>query len=110
MPGRVGSGADQGENGMRKKDIAAHVAAGAGLTKRDARAAVNAVFDCISGALVRGETVQVAHFGTFMVSTGAAGAKRNFQAGARVPIPPTRRAVFRASRAFRDRLNAPGEG
>ena len=47
---------------MRKKDIAAHVAAETGLAKRDAAAAVNAVFGCMSGALLRGETVRVAHF------------------------------------------------
>ena len=87
---------------MRKKDIAAHVAAEAGLTGRDARAAVNAVFGCISGALLRDETVQVAHFGAFAVSTRAAGVGRNFRTGARAPLPPTRR----AGAALRDGLNA----
>lgn len=95
---------------MRKKDIAAHVAAETGLTKRDAAAAVNAVFGCMSGALLRGETVQVAHFGTFAVSTRAAGAGRNFRTGARVEIPPARRAVFRAGSSLRDSLNAGAGG
>ena len=95
---------------MRKKDIAAHVAAETGLTKRDAGAAVNAVFECMSGALLRGETVQVAHFGTFAVSTRAAGSGRGFRTGARVRIPPTKRAVFRAGTSLGDGLNAPVEG
>ena len=47
---------------MRKKDIAAHVAAETGLTKRDAAAAVNAMFGCMSGALLRGQTVRAAAF------------------------------------------------
>ena len=89
---------------MRKKDIAAHVASEAGLTGKDARAAVNAVFGSISAALLRGEEVRVAHFGAFAVST--AGAGRDFRMGARVPVPPTRRAVFRAGVALRDGLNA----
>ena len=48
----------------------------------------------------------MAHFGAFAVSTRAAGAGRDFRTGARVPIPPTRRAVFRAGVALRDGLNA----
>ncbi len=95
---------------MRKKDIAAHVAKEAELTGRDARAAVDAVFGCISAALLRGDAVQVAHFGTFLVSTRAAGAGRNFRTGARVEIPPTRRAVFRAGSNLRDGLNAGAGG
>ena len=91
---------------MKKKDIAAHVASEAGLTGQDARAAVDAVFGCISAALLRGEEVRVAHFGAFAVSTRAAGAGRDFRTGGRVPIPPTRRAVFRAGVALRDGLNA----
>ena len=95
---------------MKKKDIAAHVAAEAGLTGRDARIAVNAVFGCIGAALLRGEPVQVAHFGTFLVSTRAAGAGRDFRTGARVPIPPTKRAVFRAGSNLRIGLNAGAGG
>ncbi len=91
---------------MRKKDITAHVASEAGLTRRAAREAVDAVFGCISAGLLRGEEVRVAHFGAFAVSTRAAGAGRDFRPGARVPIPPTRRAVFRARVALRDGLNA----
>ena len=106
---RAGSAAAR-EAGMRKKDIAAHVAAETGLTKRDAAAAVNAVFGCMSEALLGGETVQVAHFGTFAVSPRAAGAGRDFRTGARVRIPPTKRAVFRAGTALRDGLNAPVGG
>ena len=100
----------QGEDRMRKKDIAVHVAAGTGLTKRDAAAAVNAVFECISGALLRGEEVRVAHFGAFVVSTRATGVGRNVRTGARVRIPPARRVIFRAGTALTNGLNAPGEG
>ena len=102
----VGPEPAAGENGMKKKDIAVHVAAEAGLTGQDARAAVNAVFGCIRAALLRGEAVQVAHFGTFLVSTRAAGSGRDFRTGTRVEIPPTRRAVFRAGSNLRSSLNA----
>lgn len=81
---------------MKKREIAVQVAAETGLAGRDSRAAVNAVFGCIRAALLRGEAVQVAHFGMFLVSTRAAGAGRDFRTGARVPILPTGRAVFRA--------------
>ena len=46
--------------------------------------------------------LRLSHFGTFLVSTRAAGAGRNFRTGARVEIPPTRRAVFRAGSNLRE--------
>ena len=35
---------------------------------------MNAVFGCVRAVLLRGDTVQIAHFGTFLVSTRVAGA------------------------------------
>ncbi len=71
---------------------------------------MNAMFGCISEALLLGEEVQVAHFGAFAGLTKAAGARRDFRTGERVQIPPTRWAAFRAGTALRDGLNVPGWG
>ena len=44
---------------MTKTELAAEVAKKAGMTKKDAALAVNAVFDCMKEALAKGEKVQL---------------------------------------------------
>ncbi|MCY4497336.1 MAG: HU family DNA-binding protein [Rhodospirillaceae bacterium] len=90
---------------MNRRGIAAYVTARTGLPREEAHAAVNAVIDCISEALLRGELVRVSRFGTFTVSTRAGGSGRDFQTGARGDILPTRRAVFRPGPHLRKGLN-----
>ena len=61
---------------MNKTDLVNAVAA-KGLTKKDAAAAVDAVFGAIEGALVKGDKVQLIGFGTFEVRERAAKEGRN---------------------------------
>ena len=57
---------------MRKSDIAAHVATGTSLSKADAAGAVDAVLSAITDALARGESVNIAGFGSFSVKSRSA--------------------------------------
>ena len=50
---------------MNKTELIAAVAEKAGLTKKDAGAAVSATFDVITEALKAGDSVQLIGFGTF---------------------------------------------
>ena len=52
---------------MNKTELVANVADKAGLTKKDAEKAVNALFDSVQKALVEGDKVQLIGFGTFEV-------------------------------------------
>ena len=56
---------------MNKGELIQAVAAN-GLTKKDAEAAVNAVFGTIGDARAKGESVQLVGFGTFSVKKRAA--------------------------------------
>lgn len=49
---------------MNKGELISQVAETAGLSKKDAEKAVGAVLDSISGALVKGDKVQLIGFGT----------------------------------------------
>ncbi len=52
-----------------KSDIVDHLANSVeGMTKKTASEATEAVFDCISGALAKGDRVQIPGFGSFQVS------------------------------------------
>ena len=57
---------------MNKADLVASIAAKAGLTKKDAEAALNAVVASIEEALVKGDKVALVGFGTFETKTRAA--------------------------------------
>ena len=52
---------------MNKTQLIEVVAREAGLKKKDAETAVNAVFSAVENALAEGEKVQLAGFGTFEV-------------------------------------------
>lgn len=56
---------------MNKTQIIDAVAKETGLKKKEAEAAVNAVFTTIEGALTAGEKVQLVGFGTFEVKERA---------------------------------------
>ena len=57
---------------MNKTELVAAVAEQAGLSKKDAEAAVKAFTDVVAEALKAGDKIQLVGFGTFEVSERAA--------------------------------------
>ena len=57
---------------MNKTELVAAVAAKTGLSKKDADAAVAAVFASVTDAMAKGDKVQLIGFGTFEVKERAA--------------------------------------
>jgi DNA-binding protein HU-beta len=75
----------------------------AGLTKKDAGAAVGAVFEAISGALAEGEKVQLIGFGSFEVRLRAAREGHDPQDPKKIiHIPEKKVPVFKAGKALKD--------
>ena len=62
---------------MNKTELVAAVAEQAGLSKKDAEAAVKAFTDVVAEALKAGDKIQLVGFGTFEVSERAAREGRN---------------------------------
>ena len=91
---------------MNKSELVAKVAESAGLTKKDAEKAINAVFSSIEKALVDGDKVQMIGFGTFEVKERAARKGRNPQTGNEIDIPASKNPVFKAGKALKDAVNA----
>ncbi len=75
------------------------------LAKGDATAAVEALFDVITGALKDGDEVRVVGFGTFVVSERKAGKGRNPQTGEEIDIPASKAPKFRAGKQLKDAVN-----
>lgn len=89
---------------MTKGELIEKVAK-AGLTKKDADTAVNAVISSISDALVKGDAVQLIGFGTFSVKERAAREGRNPRTGEIVKIPASKVPTFKAGKALKDKVN-----
>lgn len=91
---------------MNKNELVASVAEKAGLTKKDAEKALNAVFGSIQQALVEGDKVQVIGFGTFEVKERSARMGRNPRTNETIQIPASKNPVFKAGKALKDAVNA----
>ncbi len=87
---------------MNKMELVAEVAKRAGLTKKQAAGAVDAVFGAIKDALKAGKSVRLIGFGTFTVRQRAARKGRNPRTRAVINIPARKVPVFRASNQLKD--------
>ncbi len=90
---------------MNKTELVAAVAEKAGLTKKDAEAAVKAFTDVVSAQLKKGDKVQLVGFGTFEVSKRAAREGRNPQTGAVMKIAASKAPKFKPGKALKDLVN-----
>ena len=90
---------------MNKTELVAAVAEQAGLSKKDAEAAVKAFTDVVAEALKAGDKIQLVGFGTFEVSERAARTGRNPQTGAEMTIAASKAPKFKAGKALKDSLN-----
>ena len=96
---------DKGEKLVNKTELVAGVAEKAGMTKKDAEKAVNALFESIEGALAQEDKVQIIGFGTFEVKNREERKGRNPQTGAEIVIPASKTPVFKAGKGLKDIVN-----
>ena len=76
-----------------------------GLSRSESAELVDSVLHVISDALVRGETIKLSSFGSFMIRQKGERVGRNPKTGEEAPILPRRVLVFRASHALKSRIN-----
>jgi DNA-binding protein HU-beta len=86
---------------VTKQDFVDAVADRAGMSKRDASAAVDAVLDCLTDALKKGDSVTFTGFGKFSTSARAARTGVNPRTGERVQIQATTVPKFTAGSALK---------
>ena len=86
---------------MTKSEFVDQVADRAGLSKKDAGDAVDAVLETIEGALKRGSDVVFSGFGKFSVSHRSAREGRNPATGERIHIGASRVPKFSAGAALK---------
>jgi len=88
---------------MNKVGLTDTVMKAAGIeVKKQAAAAVDAVFETITKTLSRGEEVAIAGFGTFRVAKRAARMGRNPKTGESIQIPASIKPKFRAGKMLKE--------
>ncbi|MDD4125203.1 MAG: HU family DNA-binding protein [Eubacteriales bacterium] len=90
---------------MNKTNLVDIVADQANLKKKDAEAAVNAVFAAIQKDLTEGGKVQIAGFGSFKVKERSERIGRNPKTLEEINIPASKAPVFVAGKGLKDSVN-----
>lgn len=90
---------------MNKTELIDKIAEGAGLTKADAKKALEATTAAIKDALVAGDKVALIGFGTFSVNERPAREGINPATKEKIQIAAKKVAKFKAGAEFADALN-----
>ena len=87
---------------MIKSDLVESVMESTGLSKPKAAEAVNALFDGMKAALLRGDRIELRGFGVFQVKDRKRGVGRNPKTGDEVEIPPGKTIRFKPGKSLRN--------
>lgn len=87
---------------MYKPEMVEMIAEKAGLTKKAAESALNAVLGAITEALENGDTVQLVGFGSFVVKRRAARTARNPKTDEQIQIPERNAVVFKPGKGLKE--------
>ena len=90
---------------MTKSELIGAVAERTEMTKKNAEAAVNAVVAAITDALVSGEKVAIAGFGTFEVRDRKEKQVINPQTKEKMIAPASKAPAFKAGQALKGAVN-----
>ena len=90
---------------MNKTELITAVAEKAELSKKDAEAAVKAVVDSVTEALINGDKVQLVGFGTFEVRERAARFGRDPRTGESMEIAASKSPAFKVGQGLKDAVN-----
>lgn len=91
---------------MNKSELVQNLSSQANMTRAEASRAVDALFGAdngiISGALRRGDRVQITGFGTFELRKRKARTGRNPRTGQQIQIGPSTSPTFRPGKGLKD--------
>lgn len=81
-----------------------------GLTRRQATAAFEAIFDAVTAALKSGEGAKIPGFGSFGVTERAARKGRNPATGASITIKASKSVRFKVGKELKEAVNSKKKG
>lgn len=87
---------------MTKAEFVSEVAKLSGLSKKDALAAISAVTDAVTKALVKGDSISLIGFGTFSTAKRKERTARVPSTGKTIKVPATRVAKFKVGKNLKE--------
>ncbi len=87
---------------MNKNELIRAIANNAGITLKDATAALDGVLDAITNGLQAGNKIQISGFGTFEIKEKPARDGINPKTGEKIKIPASKMPVFKFGKAYKD--------
>lgn len=90
---------------MTKEDLISGIAVAAGITKKQAGSAYQAVVDAVQTGVKAGQEVRLHDIGTFRVGTRPARTGRNPQSGESIAIPESKVVTFKPVTALKKLAN-----
>ena len=87
---------------MTKAELVSAIAEKTEFTKKDSEAALAAVLESITDALIKGDKVALVGFGTFEVRARAARTGINPQTKKKIKIPAAKVPAFKAGKALKE--------
>jgi integration host factor subunit alpha len=90
---------------ITRADLCEAVYQAVGLSRTESANLVELVLDEICGSIVRGESVKLSSFGSFVVRSKGQRVGRNPKTGEEVPISPRRVMVFKPSNVLKQKIN-----
>ena len=88
-----------------KAELVASIADKAGITKTQAKDALEAFTDTVTDSLKKGQEVRLVGFGSFVPVSREAGTARNPRTGETVARPASKTARFRVGEGLKGALN-----
>lgn len=89
------------ENTITRVDIINHVSEKTGLSKVEARSALEHILDYIESSLKAGKRIEIRGFGVFQTRMAKPRVGRNIQKGESFMIPERKKVVFKVSQTLK---------
>ena len=89
---------------MNKGELIDNVASEIGVTKREAKKAVECVFKTITDCLAKGDAVRLVGFGTFGARKRAARMARNPRTGEKIQVKAINVPFFKAGKELKEKV------
>jgi integration host factor subunit alpha len=91
---------------ITRADLCEAVYQKVGLSRTESADLVEMVLDEISDRIIKGESVKLSSFGSFIVRSKGERVGRNPKTGQEVPISPRRVLVFKPSNVLKQKINS----
>ncbi len=90
---------------MNKSELIEALATAADLPTREASSITETIFDAMRDALVRGESIEIRGFGSFMVKEYDSYYGRNPKTGEKIKVSPKRLPFFKVGKELKAKVN-----